>query len=220
MKKITVVFLLILLMAGAAFAANRADVQAKAQEIAGEDARLTETDREGIFYEFEFSAKGSKITVLMNGDSLTAILKETEFPGTGRAKTVKLTEADAAQAALLSVPNGSVVYAAAEKDDGAAEWKVFVKTEAALVQIELNAETGAVSGIKEAYSANLISPEQAITALSLASANGEIEIREISVDFDDDRARFVYDGEAVSGGKVFEFEVNAETGSVVEWERD
>ena len=220
MKQFFTVFLLIALLAGAALASGQSDAESRAREIAGTDARLVETDREGRFTEFEFVARDANITVLLNTAALSPLLKETEYFGAGRAKSASLPEADAIEAAIALVPGGSAVYAAVETDDGAPEWKIFVQTENTLVQISLNAETGATTEVKEAYSSALLSPEMAFQALSLASKNGKAQVKEISIDFDEDRARFVYEGEALSDGRVFEFEVNAETGEVVEWERD
>ena len=56
-----------------------------------------------------------------------------------------------------------------------------------------------------------------IAWLSVRSKKGELVLLDLELDLDDGRLR--YEGEAVQGGKRYEFEISV-NGRMIDWERD
>lgn len=149
------------------------------------------------------------------------------YIGLDRAKELALA------AAGMTADQVTFTKSKLDQDDGKVQYDIeFVTTDGKEYDYELNARTGHIESmdyddkhIKPNTSADisidqssLISLEQA-TAIVLERVPGaEARHLKIKLDYDDGRAR--YEGEIKYNGTEYEFELDAASGAVLEWEAE
>ena len=87
--------------------------------------------------------------------------------------------------------------------------------------VGVQAETGEIRSLEAYYglAPQILTADEAVAAL--IDAQGDLTVVDLDIDFDDDDGRTPrYDGKAEVDGRTYEFEMNAATGDVYEWERD
>lgn len=246
MKKILIcMMVLAMLFSTAAFAATRDEALSAAQALISAedpDAQLVESDEDDGYYEFEFTSDTARYDVLVDRDA--AVIKaEIEYRNISRTTEATLDEAAAIDAALTFLRSGEAQYALLERDDGRYEWNVFVTAGEDVGIVGVQAETGEIRSFEAYYglASQILTADEAVAAL--IDAQGDLTIVDFDLDFDDDRRMhhhgnghgngnggdncpfgdgcgLRYDGKCRVGDRVYEFEMDAVTGDIYEWERD
>ena len=224
MKKILIcMMVLAMLFSMTAFAATRDEALSAAQALISAedpDAQLVESDEDDGYYEFEFTSDTARYDVLVDRDA--AVSKaEIEYRNISRTTEATLDEAAAIDAALTFLRSGEAQYALLERDDGRYEWNVFVTAGEDVGIVGVQAETGEIRSFEAYYglASQILTADEAVAAL--IDAQGDLTVVDLDIDFDDDDDRTPrYDGKAEVDGRTYEFEMNAATGDVYEWERD
>lgn len=132
----------------------------------------------------------------------------------------ELSEEQARKAALSLYPDADIAYALLEKEDGRYVYKVCFTTPVGSGEVEIHAETGAALDRVMRYGAPAASgplSEEEARALALSLVE---DGRILSFETERDDGRLVYEGELSAGGARYEFEIDAETGAVTDWELD
>ena len=222
MKKILIcMMVLAMLFSMTAFAATRDEALSAAQALItaeDPDAQLVESDEDDGYYEFEFTSDTARYDVLVDRDA--AVIKaEIEYRNISRTTEATLDEAAAIDAALTFLRSGEAQYALLERDDGRYEWNVFVTAGEDVAIVGVQAETGEIRSLEAYYgiASQILTADEAVAAL--IDAQGDLTVVDLDIDFDDGRTPR-YDGKAEVDGRTYEFEMNAVTGDVYEWERD
>lgn len=218
MKKILAALIaLTMILTLTALAATKDEAQTTAQQLAGEQAKLIESDEDSGVYEFEFRDDAARYDVDILSASGDVLSFETEYSGVPKATQSILTEADAQARVLEQFPTAQIHLTVPEKDDDGCTYEVFFSDGGVLSEATLNAESGELLRL-ETYPAaqNLLTADQ-IPALITAQADGAT-LAELELSYDD--GRYVYDGEATVGNARYSFEFSAADGAVLEWELD
>lgn len=113
-----------------------------------------------------------------------------------------------------------------EHDDGIEKYEIEFKTDNGKFEVEVNAETGEIIKFEEALvenitieEDNIISEEEAKDiVLDKVEGASESDISKFKLEKDDSILK--YEGEIRYEGKEYDFEINAETGEVIEWSED
>lgn len=222
MKKILIcMMVLAMLFSMTAFAATRDEALSAAQALItaeDPDAQLVESDEDDGYYEFEFTSDTARYDVLVDLDG-NVVKVEVEYRNVARASEATLDEAAAIDAALTFLESGEAQYALLERDDGRYEWNVFVTAGDDTAIVGVQAETGEIRSLEAYYglAPQILTADEAVAAL--IDAQGDLTVVDLDIDFDDGRTPR-YDGKAEVDGRTYEFEMNAVTGDVYEWERD
>ena len=219
MKKILVcMMVLAMVFSTAALAAERADVESAAQAVVGADARLVEYEMDDGYYELEYASDTARYDVTLDRDGVV-IEMDADFRDVRRSSETVLDEAAATDAALAFLGSGTAQYALLERDDGRYEWNVFFTDGSDVGVVSVQTETGEILSVERYYglASQILSADAAVDALN--AAQGPLEVVELDIDLDDGRAPR-YDGKALVDGRAYEFEMNAATGDIYEWERD
>lgn len=220
-KKIfAILMVMAIFMTTAALAVTMDEAQTAAQALVGADAVLQESDRDDGSYEFDFQDADRRYEVNVHSESGVAYRVETERMGVKKASSAALDEAAARAAAAEAVPGAVQHYVLLEQDDGRYEWKVFYSEEGAYGICSIQAETGEVRATEVFYDLpeGTLTADQAVDALT--AAKGALTLRELDLDLEERSGGYAYEGKAEMNGTVYEFELNAATGDIVEWERD
>lgn len=218
MKKLLATLIaLTLILTMAAMAATKDEALTTAQQLAGEQAALVESDEDGGIYEFEFRDDAARYDVDILSASGDVVSFETEFSGVARATQVVLTEADAQDRVLAKFPTAQFYLTVAEKDDDGCTFEVFFADGEVLCEATVNAETGDLLRLETYPAAKGLLTADQVPAKVTAQAEGAA-IVELELSFDD--GKYVYEGEAEVNGKRYSFELDAATGNVLEWEID
>ncbi len=165
MKKLVTMLLALLLLTTAALAES--SLPQAVQSLVPETAVLVETDRDDGLVEYEFRDGTMTYEVVMRDEAAVALTVQNTAIRAGKQNL--LTQETATQ----NLP-GTLLYAAAEKDDGRWIWKVILQEETDLVEYELNAETGEVMEVERYFSATLALPEGNYRTLDLELDDGQL----------------------------------------------
>ena len=139
---------------------------------------------------------------------------------------------------LANYPEAVIDSVALKKDDGAYEYRVSFRTRDFLARFSLHSETGVVlerkmdyegarrlaatenggyQGMAETAAAeNLLSEQSARQAVLSRIENGVIT--KLQLDWEDGRR--VYEGKAITDTHEYEFEMDAMTGAILDWDMD
>lgn len=132
-------------------------------------------------------------------------------------------ETPASNALLKLYPDAEITVVHQERDDGAYEYELHFRTPALIGRAEINAETGTLleaelddTTVSLLGEQGPLSADQA-RALALSLLNGS---RITEFETDRENGRTVYEGELRSDSGSYEFVIDAQTGSILQWERD
>lgn len=214
---------MLLLLTTAAFA-SQTDVQQLARQYVPQDAVYERTERDDGLMEYKFSAPDKSVSydVKINPDTQQVVKVEYDVRNDRGSANVVLTEAQAGETVLGLYPGAEITNVILERDDGLQEYVVLFSTSHFTGKVDLNPETGAVLDRELDYTRSSVSASGPLTAEEAKAfvltrvENGRIA--EFETDRDDGRT--VYEGEVVSGKTRYEFEIDAETGAILTWERD
>ncbi len=202
-----------------ALAVTENEAETLALETVGSTARLqrTERDDDGL-YEVNLTDDQARYQVDVRQSDGAIIEVDMDVIGAARANTFELSEAQASDAVLALHPGANIDFVVQERDDGSCEYEVFYSLEGEIGSVTINASTGDVVGTKlwpEAAALNVIKADAAVESAKSRKA-GDLADLELSYE----RRGYVYDGEILDGRTEYSFEIDALTGSVIEWERD
>ena len=223
MKRLTTLFLIIALLAAAFGAlAEQPSAETAARSVVPENAELLRTGKDDGLLEYLFVGPDDmRYQVDVNPDTLAVQKLEMEAVEKRAGASVVLTQADAEKALLALQPDAVIHFVQLEREDGGQVYQLRFSTDALIGKAELDAETGALREMELYYTTSpraqgaLTADEAKELALSMVQ-NGRIA--EFETDRDD--GRIEYEGEVIADGVKYEFTIDAETGSLLEWEID
>ncbi|MGN0802856.1 MAG: PepSY domain-containing protein [Candidatus Faecivicinus sp.] len=205
--------LLLCLAAHAALAATRDEALTTAQQLVGPQAALTDSDQDDGLYEFDFRDDDARHEVVIRSSDGAVIAFETDYTGLPKGAARALTDAEAKAKAVALYPDAAVTLALAEDDeDDGATWEVFFTTGGAPAALTVNAETGDVLRVERYPAAAGILTADQIPAI-ISSRADSAALKELELSYSE-RTGYKYEGEVGSD----EFEIDATTGEILEWE--
>ena len=220
MKRLTTLFLIIALLVAAMGAlAEQPSAETAARSVVPENAELVRTEKDDGMMEYLFITPDQmRYQVDVNPNTLTVQKLEMEAVEKRAGTKVVLTQEDAEKALLALQPGAVIHFVQLDREDGGQVYKIRFSAENAIGRAELDAENGAVRELELDYTnvpraqGTLTADEAKELALSMVS-NGRI------VEFEKDRddGRVEYEGELIADGIKYEFVIDAETGSLMEW---
>lgn len=224
MKKMTTMILAaaMLMVSVSAFALTDAQVEQTARAYVPAQAELTKIKLDEGLYEADFVDRSSGIAyeVKIDPQSGEAVRYEMDSPNRMGALKTTLTEAQAKEAVQQAYPGAAVVRIDERIDDGWHEIEVFFYADGVYGMLELNAETGAVLDADVYFGSytdgSILTQDAAIAALTSLKPGAEIT----KIELDEDDGRSIWEGDATLDGKRYEFELDAVSGTLIEWERD
>lgn len=140
------------------------------------------------------------------------------------AKTIALEDAQLKESEVTSLTVKSAI------DDGVEEYEVNFYVDVTEYDYDIDASTGKIRSkdkdidddlLKNKNSTNTEVPvsEQDAIATALAKVPGSTDA-DIRINLDRDNGRQVYEGSILFENKEYDFEINAETGEVIEWSEE
>ena len=172
------------------------------------------SERDDGFTEYNYSdAEGGKYTLLVDASDNVRALEYDSKKRSG-AEQVILTEEDALAIITADRPEAQLVSAVQDRDDGRWEWDLMINDGDEVGFFQLDAATGDILEYDVFYSGGNPVDPAAILEAQLAGTT----ITEISID--SDNGRIVFDGEAATSRGIVEFSIDADTGTVLEFEFD
>lgn len=210
-----------------------------ARQMLPEHALLlnTQQDDDGIEYTYWHAGTSTLYEITLHPADRTLTRVESEVIGPEGARNVTLTETDICNAVLLHYPNARDITVVLHQDDGFRTYETRFVTEAFTARVTFHPETGEVteqeldytrpaagqkpaaknkSAAGSADQSDMIGKDRA-SAIAISKAGGGA-VRFIKLDKDD--GRMVYEGELVLGNYEYEFEIDAKTGAVRDWDKD
>lgn len=210
-RRFAVLLLMLLLPASAAQAREVPD---SVWSLLPANAALIEEKEAGNMHLLTFSMPDTGETILAACDSEAGLLfVETETAASG--KNPAAVERRRAEAVVQAAYPGCRILFAQDTDDGkllAVAGESFYGSILATNDIicARSLQTG------EIYRNGMLTMEGALRLLSLHRPEAELRALEL----DEDDGMYVYEGEAIAGGVLYEFEMDAVSGKLLEWERD
>lgn len=217
MKKILIVLAALALLAPSALAVSRDEAANIAQNATG-GAQVERVERDGGTYEVTLSGDGARYRVEVSNAGGAVLEVETVYTGAGRGTRFALSEAEAREAAANVTPEAAGGLVTRERDSEGSAYEVFYASGGSAGEISVNAETGAILRVTtypEAARQGVLNLEE--IAARLADKLPGARLAELELEWDG--SRYLYEGEAVAGDQRYEFEMNAVTGKIVEFER-
>lgn len=225
MKRLTVLFLVAALLTTCAAAlASQVSPEDAAKAVVPSNAQFLHTSRDDGLTEYHFETPdGLRYEVDVDPVSTTVVHMEIKARSQRGGATVSLSEEQARAALLKLYPDAEITVVHQERDDGAYEYELHFSTPVLIGRAEINAETGALLEAELNYttaaqlgSQGPLSADQA-RALALSLLNGS---RITKFETDRENGRTVYEGELRSDSGSYEFVIDAETGAILQWEKD
>ena len=133
--------------------------------------------------------------------------------------TLATTSEDALSTARILVGEAAQLTES-ERDDGLYEYQASFSTEEFFGTIELNAETGVVLEADIYYNAAVPEGQLGYAEIMAQLESLKPGLNVIRIEFDEDDGRMRYEGEALLDDALYEFEIDAATGELREWERE
>ena len=237
MKKVLILLATMLLMlAMPALAQHTDDVQLLIRPYLPENAVYLSREMEDGRLELKYWVEQTQETIEIELDAAAArVLKiKRELRIDRGSKTVSLGE-DAVRSLILSVyPEVVIEKIALTKDDGYFEYEAFFRTAEFLAKWALHPETGVIleqemdfakaaqlteasvsGGIAKTQDGLIASSQAEAIALSRAGSG-----RILSIRLDREDGRQVYEGKVVTDTYEYEFEIDAITGAIRDWDRE
>lgn len=203
-------------------ALNRANVS-KSSVKKWTKTKLDKSDRE---WDIEFRTANYKYEVEIN--SHTGRVKDFDKDRISTAKTISRTKAKSLALKAVHVSSKNVkTWVKVKHDIGDREWDLEFKTANYKYEVELHDRTGAILDTEKKalpkQSTNYIGLDKA-KAIALEHAkqnstiNGDVTYTKAKLDRDDGVA--CYDIEFIYNGYEYEYEINAVSGNIMEWDID
>ena len=182
--------------------------------------------KDGIEYEYGILAKDQTI-LSVNYDASDAFHADGKKD---KAITLKKAKQNAIKEAGVKPPEVTFTKEKTEEEDGRMVHEIKFYTDNAEYEYEFDADTGYLLEWK--YQAFQKEGQQASqkpktldvkTVKKVALKNAGLKEKDVSwgkikADYED--GRLVYEGEFYSGGVEYEFEIDGETGAILDWEKD
>lgn len=225
MKRLTVLFLVAALLTTCAAAlASHVSPEDAAKAVVPSNAQFLHTSRDDGLTECHFETPdGMRYEVEVDPASGTVVHMEIKARSQRGGSAVSLTEEQARNALLKLYPDAEITVVHQERDDGAYGYELHFRTPDLIGRAEINAETGELLEAELDYttaaqlgSQGPLSADQA-RALALSLLNGS---RITEFETERENGRTVYEGELRSDSGSYEFVIDAETGAILQWEKD
>ena len=228
MKK-AVVFILALVtalvIAAIASAENLDSMELLARQFVPDSAVFVSREMDDGQYELNFRVQETKekfeVHVSKDGQSVTKV--SSEIPDDRGSRNVTLTEAEATEKASATYPGVTVETVQLIKDDGYFEYQVTFQGDGIRGMIALHPETGLILEREVYYAAAASSAESGLIdakraeEIALQKAGGG---RLVYIKLERDDGRQVYEGEIITDAYEYEFEIDAQSGKILEWDKD
>lgn len=221
-----------LALAVPAFAAMTADqARAAAEKYVPKGSVHAETKLDDGKYEVKFysSDRLEKYEIDLSQALEKPVKYESELVDNRGGVKTAITEEAAKKAVTDEIKDAEILYTVVEYDDGYSQYEVSFKTATLYGSYEIHPETGKI--LKREIHVGTI---PTIPSLQIKPATGDIgidkareialakapgaQVRKLKLDKDDGRA--VYEGELRNGRWEYEFEIDAATGAILEWDQD
>lgn len=228
MRKLSVVAIALMILLCAACLAHAQDTNALellARPYVPADAVYLSRQMDDGQYELNYRVQdtGERYEVTISGNGLYVVKVSSEIPDDRGSKNVTLTEAEAVARLMTYYPGATVEKTLLEKDDGRYEYQLFFSGSGFYGKASLHPETGVLLEREIYYEASaaaaengLISAERA-KGIALAKAGGG---QVVFFELDRDDGRQVYEIEIITDQYEYEFEIDAKTGNILEWDRE
>jgi len=174
--------------------------------------------KDGAVYEFEIDAYTGRIKEFEKDDDY-----DDSIDASKGNRTI-ITKEAASKIALGKI-NGEIIKIELDNDDDDPEYEIKVRKDGAVYEFEIDAYTGRIKEFEKEDDDDDISVSQgnrsiitkeAASKIALDKVNGEI----IKIELDDDDDDPEYKIKVKKDGAVYEFEIDAYTGRIKEFERD
>lgn len=239
MKKILVTMLLMLVVSALVFA-NGTISRERAIEIALSDAGVSESDTSYIrahldrdhgrmIYDVEFYSGSAEYEYEIDGENGVVLKMEMDARYRSEAGGETITEERAVELALeaagLTRDDVFYLHSEPERRQGRLSFDIRFATESTVYRYRIEADGGRITSAESKQQRSrvgnpndILSVEEA-TALVLERIDGATE-NDMRIRLDYDDGRLIYEGKVWYGGYEYEFELYAETGRFLDWERD
>ena len=204
-------------------AATLESAQKTAKEYLPTDSVSWKQEENPVKFELEYYSESRKETYDIDIDKASGkMLKfESELVDDRGGTSVTVTEESAKKKVTEEFPKAEIVSARLEYDDGLQEYKIRFKTDSCTGEYKVHPTSGAVLSrdiqfVDNTGSGKAVTMEEA-KKLAQAKAPGAT-LWEIKEEYEDGRQ--VYEGELRQGNIEYEFEIDAATGSFLDWNAD
>jgi len=228
MKK-SVVFILALItaltMAAMALAENLDSVEMLARQFVPDGATFVSREMDDGQYELNFRVRETKekfeVHISKDGQMVTKV--SSEIPDDRGSKNVTLTEAAAMEKVVDAYPGTTVETFLLIKDDGYYEYQVTFQGNGTWGKIALHPETGLILEREVYYTAGDFPSDSTLLDVKRAE---EIALQKAGsgklayIKLEQDDGRQVFEGEIIADTYEYEFEIDAQSGKILEWEKD
>lgn len=123
---------------------------------------------------------------------------------------------EGAEAAVLADYPSALILSAESKEDGSRETAILTEELSGRVTVHGDAIISRELAIGNFIHEGQLTADGAKAALSLLRPDAKIA----EIELDNDDGLLIYEGEAYLNGAEYEFELNAQTAKLLEWERD
>lgn len=248
MKKMFLMILsIVMLVSSAAFADGPLTAEQLARLFVPENATYLSTEKEDLGHlelHFLVAETGEFFDVELDEKTQMVYSVDSERQDDRGSNNIKLTEQDARAVVLAVYPDAVVDSVILSADDGLKYYKILFSTPLLYGQYEINPENGIVlerelnylssQAVVEA-AAKAASTEFQIVPASVTDQDivdgliGQAKAEEIAlakagdgrvvkIKKDQEDGRIVYEGEIHTATKEIEFEIDAKTGKVLDWD--
>ncbi len=199
-----------------ALALTTQEAESAARAYVPADATLAETELDGGVYELAFRQETAVFDVDVDAATGAVRKVEGEYKNVYGSRSHTLADAELPSLVTASFPEAEVLCTQETIDDGLYEIEAAFRTPSAYGVLSMNAETGAMMKF-EMYVGVTLSVENPQAALdALEKLKPGIEVSRIMLDEDD--GLLYWEGEAQWQNARYEFELDAASGQLTEWE--
>lgn len=216
------------LVCACAFAEAPDALQQLAAPYLPEGVEYLSRERDDGLQELKFWSEKEQATYEVKIDADTNEVKKVsmEVRADRGSRNVTLTEDDVRKAVATLFPEATVDSIRLERDDGLQEYEARFTAPGYSGQIKLNPETGAVLEYEVDYFEQKAASAAAVTGPVTREQAEQIAMEKLGggrvteIEKDRDDGRTVYEGSIYKDGVEYEFEIDADTGKILKWERD
>ena len=209
MKKWLMILLVLLVLSSVALA----EMPRAVGNLIPATAQLVDMDMDDGIREYEYRDGNTRYDVSMRGETL--LMLKTTSP-VGDAAPAPTDEALVTEL-MKQLPEATVDGVYTVKDDSRQRRVAFLRQGGDVYEFVTEAETAKVVHMTQFFgAADITSLPDAWRALQ--DAKGAAVLTDVELEYDD--GRLVYKGDASLNGRRFEFEILAENGKLLQWEKD